>query len=500
MPETSGNARRSAGSSIARNVFNLALGQGATTVLAVTLTSVLGRTLGAADFGLYFLVVTMSTSAFVLVEWGQPLLVVRETARTPARSGQLLGTALALRVAFAITAAIPAGLVTLALGYGARTTWLFVLLFLASLPFCLAQGYGMVFRAYEQMGWESAVSVSNKALILCIVLPALALGAGIPGVILAQAVAGGAALAIAQKLYSRLNAPPLRVSRQTGRDLLAGGLPLLSMSVMGAAQPYLEAVILSKLAPAIALGWFGAARTILGTLAAPAYILGAAAYPRISRAASDATGLPREVQTALRPLLMLGALAATGTFVFAEAAVGLVYGTGFGPASTILKVAAPGLFLLFLDVLLGQVLYATGVAVSFAVVLALKVVVSAGLSFILIPILQARAGNGGIGVALSGVLSELFVLAGALVLLRPGTLTASAAVDATRALAAAGLTLLAFWMTPPIDPWLGMALCIFVFGGACWALGLMRRNDMKALLNLFRRTRISAMVPVEPPD
>jgi O-antigen/teichoic acid export membrane protein len=494
MLATSEEARRSARSSIARNVFYLALGQGATTVLAVILTSVLGRSLGAADFGIYFLVVTMSTSAYVLVEWGQPLLVVRETARTPARSGQLLGTALALRVAFAIAAAIPAGLVTLALGYGARTTWLFVLLFLASLPFSLAQGYGMVFRAYEEMGWEAAVSVSNKAFILCIVLPGLALGAGIPGVILAQAVAGGAALAIAQKLYSRLNAPPLWVCRQTGRDLIAGGLPLLSMSVMGAAQPYLEAVILSKLAPATALGWFGAARTILSTLAAPAYIVGAAAYPRISRAASDATGLPREVQAALRPLVMLGALAATGTFVFAEAAVGLVYGTGFAPASTILKVAAPGLFLLFLNVLIGHVLYATGVAVRFAIVLALKVVVSAGLSFVLIPTFQARTGSGGIGVVLSSVLGELFVLGGAIVLLRPGTLTASAVVDAARALAAAGLTVLVFRLIPLVNPWLGMAVCIFVFGGASWCLGLMRWNDMQALLGLFRRTRTSAMV------
>jgi len=488
VPAASEPTRQAARSSIARNALNLALGQAATAALAIILTAALGRSLGAADFGVYYLMITMSTSAYALVEWGQPLLVVRETAREPARSGELLGTALALRVAIVMIAVIPSGLVTAALGYGPRTTWLFVLLFLTNLPFFLAQGYGMAFRAHENMGREAAVSVSNKLLLLCIVLPALALGAGIPGVIFAQAVAGGVALAIAGRLYARMNAPPLRVSRRTARHLFVNGLPVLSMSISAAAQPYLEAVILSKLVPATAVGWFGAARNIFGTLLAPALILGAAAYPRIVRAASDAAALPREVQTALRPLLWLGALAATGTFLFAETAVGLVYGPGFAPASTILEVFAAGLFLVFLDVLLGHVLYATGVALSFAVVLALKVVVSAGLSFVLIPILQARTGNGGLGVVLSFVLSELFVLGGAIVLLRPGTLTASAVVDAARALGAAGTTLLLFRLMPPISPWLGIPLCILVFGGASWLLGLMRRRDLEALRGLLRRT------------
>ena len=71
---------------------------------------------------------------------------------SPLRSGELLGTALALRAALAIVVTIPAGLIAWALGYGARTTWLSVFLILAALPLSLAQGYGMVFRARDQMG------------------------------------------------------------------------------------------------------------------------------------------------------------------------------------------------------------------------------------------------------------------------------------------------------------------------------------------------------------
>jgi len=476
-------------SSVARNALFLALGQVVTTALAIVFTAALGRSLGAAEFGLFFLISTMSASAYIVVEWGQTLFVVREAAREPVRTGELLGTALVLRVAFSIAAVIPAGLVSWALGYSLRTTWLFVVLFVANLPFFLSQGYGLAFRARERMGRDAAVLVSNKVLLLCAVLPVLALGAGIPGIILVQAVVGGASLGIAGRLYSRMNAPPLRASRQTARELVAGGLPVLSMSVMTAAQPYLEAVILSKLAPANAVGWFGAAKTIGGTLLAPALMLATAAYPRFARAAADPATLRLEVQAALRPLLWLGALAATGTFLFAGTAVDLVYGSGFSPAATILKVFAPGLFVVFVDVLLGHVLYATGVAVRFAIVLGLKVVVAAGLNILLIPLVQARTGNGGIGVVLSFGLSELFVVAGALVLLRRGTLTTAALVDTARALAAAGMTLLLFWLAPSMQTWWGIPLCILAFGGASWMLGLMRRRDLAILQELIRRTR-----------
>lgn len=496
-PEESHPSQLPVKHSMARNALYLALGQVATTVLAILLTAALGRWLGAADYGTYYVLITMATSVYLLMEWGQSLWVVRETSRAPERAGELLGTALAFRVVIATASTIPVGLLTLALGYGVRTTWLFILLFLANIPLFLAQGYGMAFRAAERMGRDAAVSVANKVLVLAVALPALAVGAGIPGVILAQALAGGAALFVARALYPGMNAQPLSLSRQTARAMVLGGLPVLSMAVAGAAQPYLDAVILSKLAPATAVGYYGAARNILGTLLAPAVILGTASYPRISRAAHHASVLSREVQTALRPMLWLGALGATGTFLFAETAVGLIYGSGFAPAATILKVSAPVLFLVFIDILLGNTLYAAGVGVRLAVVLAVKVLVSAGLSIVLVPVLQAQTGNGGIGIVLSFALSELVVLSGALALLPRGILTGAAAVDTARALGAAGLTLLLFWAIPSLNPWLGIPLCIGTFSGASWLMGLMRGRDLRVLQGIFRKPERAVVPPFD---
>jgi O-antigen/teichoic acid export membrane protein len=476
---------------IARNAFHLVVGQAATTVLAIVLSGALGRSLGAREFGIYYVITTMSTFAYVFVEWGQPLFVIRQAAREPLRSGQLLGTALALRAVFAVLVTIPAGLFAWALGYGPRTTGLAVFLILASLPLFLAQGYGMVFRARDRMGRDAAVSVSNKAITLAIALPALALGAGIPGVIVAQAVAGFAALGLAVKLHERLGTPPLRVSSKAARELLAAGAPILAMTAATSAQPYLDAIILSKLAPASVVGWFGAARNILGTLLAPAAILGAAAYPALARASADMAALRREVRSALRPLLWLGALAGTGTYLFARTAIDLIYGArGFGPAAAILEVFAPGLFLLFIDILFGNILYASGRGTGFAVAKVVSVVVGTGLDFVLIRFFQERYGNGGIGVVVAFALSEFVVFAGALIALRRGTLEAATALDVARALGAAGATVLLFRLIPPIPAWVGMPLCVATFAAASLALGLMSRRDLTVLRALVHRPTV----------
>jgi O-antigen/teichoic acid export membrane protein len=483
---------REAGTTVARNALHLVAGQAATTGLAILLSAALGRSLGAADFGIYYLITTMCTFAYVFVEWGQPLLVIRRVAREPSRSGELLGTALALRAALAAAVLVPAGLIAWVLGYGVRTTGLVVFLILASLPLALAQGYGMIFRASDQMGRDAVVSVCNKAAALCLTLCALALGTGIPGVILAQAAAGMAAVGLAASLHRRLGAPRLRVCLETSRELVASGAPILAMTAASAVQPYLDAIILSKLAPATVVGWFGAAKNILGTLMAPAVILGTAAYPHISRASADRAALRREVRGAFKPLLWLGALAGTGTYLFARTAIGLIYGSrGFGPAALVLEVFAPGLFLLFVDILLGNVIYASGGGTGFAIAKIVSVLAGTALDVLLIPLFQRQLGNGGVGVVVAFGLSELVVFAGALLVMPRGTLDPAIALDALRATGAAAATILLFRLMPEIPPWAGIPLCVVAFAAGSLAFGLLGRRELSVLGSLVQR-RVTA--------
>lgn len=482
---------------IARNAFYLVIGQVSTTALAIVFSAALGRSLGAGDFGLYFLISSFATFAYVVVDWGQQFYVIREVARTPERGGELLGATLTLRTAGAALISIPVGLVTWALGYDARTCWFSVAFIIATLPFALAQSYGFVFRGRDRMGLEASVSVVNKGVALVLALSALALRAGLSGVVIAQGLAGAVALAVARRLYRRVATGSVRWSAQTAREVLAGGSALVTMMVAASVQPYIDAIILSKLVPADAVGWFGAAKYIMGTLMAPSLILGAAVFPRLSRAASEVSTFKTEVRATLRPMLFLGALAAVGTYLFAGDVIAIVYGQRhFGPAEMILKAYAPGFFLLFIDVLFGYALTALGRAAALSVAKVGSVLISTGLALVLIPLFQRRSGNGGIGVAVAFVVSELVVFGGAAFLLPRRSLGPAVLMDMGRALAAAAATALLFRWLPPLPIFVSIPTCVLSFTLLALALGLVRRSDL-LLLQGIARGRVAAPAAVE---
>jgi O-antigen/teichoic acid export membrane protein len=470
-----------------RNAFYLVLGQAMTTALAILFSAALGRTLGAGDFGVYFLIGSFSGLAYVLVDWGQQTYIIREVARQPERGSALLGTALVLRIAGAALVAVPSGLAACALGYDAITCWYSVVFIAVSLPFFLAQSYGMVFRARDRMGLDAWVSVANKIALLALALGALALGRGLPGVLVAQALAGFLALAIATHLYRRVTTSPLRYSPHIARQILVGGSAFFTFNVLSNLQSYVDVVILSKIAPAEAVGWYGAAKNIMGTMFAPALILGTASFPHLARTAANRGPFTAEIRAALRLMLWLGALATIGTILFADDAIAIVYGRQhFAPSAIILKVYAPGLLLLFMNVLFANALFALARARAYSVVKMANVVVCTGLDLVLIPIFQQHTGNGGIGGVAAFVASEFMVFGGAIFLLRREGLRLYISADIARALGSAALTLLLFWLMP-LPFLIGVPLCVLVFFLCSVGFGMVRRADLELFRALLRK-------------
>ena len=481
---------RSGHGSVARNVFYLMLGQVGTTTLAIFLSAALGRNLGARDFGLYFLISSFSTFAYVLADWGQQHYIIREIARRPERGSLLLGTILTLRTAGAILVAVPSGIAAWVLGYDAITCWYTVAFVAVTFPSFLAQSYGLVFRGRDRMDLDARVSVVNKFALLAFALAALLLNGRILGVLIAQALAGLLAFAIATRYYRRLNSGPLRFSPEIAREVVVYGSAFFISIALANIQPYIDVVILSKFAPPDVVGWYGAAKNILSTILAPALILGAAAYPRLARSAANRGPFSEDVRAAMRPILWFGALAATGTFLFGDNAVAIIYGkVDFAPAGIILKVYAPGFFLVFIDVLLGYSLFAIDRVFAMAWAKAASLVVSTALELVLVPMFQAHTGNGGIGVVVAFVTSEFLVFGGAILGLRRGTLGVNFAVDVARALGSAAITLLLFWWIPPLPFLIGIPVCVFAFFLSSVGLGLVRRTDIQLLWTLLRNEK-----------
>jgi O-antigen/teichoic acid export membrane protein len=435
----------------------------------------------------------MTTFSFILVEGGQPFTLLGEVARDPNRVGELLGTGLALRIIAAPIVLQPLLILTSLLGYDTSIKSILALYFACTLPFSLARGFGTVFRGLDRMDPDALACVVNSAVDLALVVAALALGGGLIAVALCQFAAGLVSLVAAHQFYRRLPATPLAVRRGVAWHLWRGGATIVSLAIVQAAQPYFDVLILSKLAPPDVVGCFGAARNIMGTLLAPAMILAAAVFPQLTRTAQAPGRFGPELRNALRPIMLAGALGAAGTYLFAQTAVQVIYGTHYAPAITILQVFAPLLFLLFVDVLLGHALIAANRTKELAKIKVVSVVVSIALDVVLIPWLQARDGNGGTGVVLAFALSELVMFAGMVAIMPRGTFLPENLVVAAKTIGAAVATVLLLRSIPGLAPAAGIPVAVVVFFVIALALRLVRSSDLALLEKLARRRRVSSV-------
>jgi O-antigen/teichoic acid export membrane protein len=455
-------------------------------LLAVLFNAALGRTLGAGDFGLYFLISSFATFALLVVDWGQQIFGIREVARAPERGGDFLGTGLVLRFLGTALACLLTALSAWALGYDRRTVGFASAFVALNLPFFLAQNFGIVFRGHDRMGLDAAVSVCNRAAGLVLAVAALWLGLGLGGVVVSQGLAGVVALLLGARLYRRVSDRPLHFSRATAQEILSGGTTVLLMLVAVSVQPYIDAVLLSKLVPKDAIGWYGAARSIIAMLNAPALILGTAALPRLSRASRDPRAFREEMATAERPMVWVAGLGAVGTWLFADVAINLVYGrAGFAPAGAILSVFGLGLFLIFVDMLLSTAFIALGRTASFSMLKLATVVLATALELVLIPYFQRQSGNGGLGVVTAFVGCEPIILVGMLVLIPRGMLGRSFVLDGARAIGSAVLTGALLRLVPTLTPWVSIPACIAVYTATTLVVGLLRTEDLRGLRRLF---------------
>jgi O-antigen/teichoic acid export membrane protein len=466
---------------LARNALFLLASQVATLALSLILTAVLGRWLGAVEFGSYYLLVALSTFAYVFVDWGQSAYLIRESARRCDDGDIMLGGALAFRAAVAFVAALTLAMLLRVLNYDSRTEFLALIAVVCGLPLALSQAYGYMFRGKDRMDLDAAVAVTGKALTVAVTIPVVVLGGGLPGVLLMQAVGSAGALLVAVRLAHNIGLKAQCPGRGILQELACGGAPMAVFFLAITAQPFIDVIVLSALTPPEVVGWYGAARTIMATIFAPATILCAASFPELSRASGSIPDLQRTLRAPLRLILGLAALATVGTYLFADVAVSLIYGRGhFDSAAALLKIFAFALPLLFVDMLFATAVTAIGKIKEISVLKALSVGVSTGLAILFVPLCQARFDNGGIGLVLAFGFSEVLMLAAVFGLLPRGAVYRGALLDFLRAAASAAGTVVILWALPTITPWVAVPACVAVFMILALASGLVRRTDLVA--------------------
>ncbi|HTX05771.1 MAG TPA: oligosaccharide flippase family protein [Steroidobacteraceae bacterium] len=392
--------------------------------VSILVNAVAARFLGASDFGLLYQALTFSSFVFLFVEWGQPNVLMAQVATRSAAAGELLGSGIASRVSAAVIAGGTVPWICALAGYDREFVLVLSLTLLVATFATVSGACQDVLRGFERADVAAGTFLGWQLLSAAIVVPTLLLGGGLYGLLIAQAGAAAAGLVFLLKMLPRMQVPRPRVRIATVKALLRDGRPFVVFGVVLASQPLVDAAMLSKLAAPQAMGWYGAALKLIGALIFPASALILALYPTLCRLRMES--VEAFTSTAAEALYVVAIAAvplALGCALFPELGVALFGQHSYGPAVGDLRILALYVFLVYFSMPIGSCLVAAGRQNAWTLVQAGCVIVSLVLDPPLIHWSQAHWGNGGLGVCVAAVVSEIMVVSVGATLLPAGVLT-----------------------------------------------------------------------------
>ncbi|MCC7126228.1 MAG: oligosaccharide flippase family protein [Acidobacteria bacterium] len=484
-----------AGHIVGRNMLALVIAQFITTPVSLVVNAALARKLGASDFGAIYFATTALGVWFLFVEWGGHAQVAAAVARDRAAAARLLISGLVLRTTFAVIVAALMQPFGRWMGYDETIQ---IALGLVAIRLAL-QSIGAlalaVIRGFEKVHWQAGATVFGSVLEATFVLATVLQGGGLREALMAQVAAAAITLGAQLTLVARLGLVPTRPDWSTSQSILFGGFSFLLLDLVVRLQPYIDATFLQHLAPPETLGWYSAASRIAGVLLFPAYTLNSALYPTLVRLwQTDRHTYDSLVRLGLRSVIILGALAATGAFLFSPVVVNLVYGQErYGPAATNLAVMAIYIALVYSTVVLGPSIAAAGRQWPWCAAQSLCLVISMILDPILIPWAQARYGNGGLGVCLAIVVAEVAMITAGLFILPRGAVNRRLGLTLARCLTAAiGMGVVGMLLRHL--PILAMPASALTYLALVWKMGELDA-DLLALAPPWLVDRVNAITP-----
>ena len=475
---------------VTRNVLLLAGGQAASWGFAMLWLFFVPRKLGPTVIGELVIATSVTAILGIFVTQGAGTLLTKEIARDSSVAGRLVSATLLIRLLCVIPAFVVASLYSWLLHFSAEQT---VLVWLATggmVTAALSGAFQAAFAGLERMEYMSYASVIGNGLT-CVLGVALVLSGGGPIALLALELALSL-LVLGLNVRWSFKLFPISAARVVGLVpyIVRGGLSYWIGGLFFVAYLWIDSVLLSIMAPAKVVGWYGAPTQLFTAILMVTGVLCTAWFPRLAAADKQGEAKLREVaKPAIEAVIVLSLPVGVGLVLVAGPLVGLLAGPAFSGAVPVLMVLGVTVIPTSFNMMAYQILLAGNRQVAWIKVVAVATVLNVFLNLVLVSHFQA-SGNGAIGSALALLVSELFETVCALVLVR-WVLRPSLAGRTARAVLATALMAIGVLVVAPFGLFVEIACGVLWFGALAIVLRVASENELAEFRGLGLRLRRS---------
>ena len=487
VPAESVPARSGAGpyhspsASVMRGALMLIGTQPLTWISSFVLAALLPHYLGARELGVLAVALTVTGLVKALSAMGVPGYLTREVARRPSIAMELVSLAIGYVGAVSLLAAAATDLLLPRLGVFSEHVGLLRVLLVGSvaanclgLMTSLLQGQ----ERHARYAWciAGGVVVSTWAGIAVLIA-----GGGVTPFAAAN-VLGTIGVTIVAWRWAGLKFTRRALSPAGIRRLAHGGFPFLGWDVTIIVRAQIDIVIVAALAGSSAAGWLAAAYRIIAIPAFIPTLINTPLFPALSRTVHDSSEFRRTLRRTVFAAALLAVPASAGIFALAPAVPGLLHWPAEFEHSRVLimtlTIAYP---LVAVDTLLGTALFALGRERHWLKVAIGAAIFNIGSNLIAVPLSGHLTGNPAAGAAVVEVITEIIMLAGAVMLLPQGVFDRTCIKQAGKLVLcaivlAAAASLALHWSVP-----LAIAAGAVVYAASIWVLRLVPAAALREL-------------------
>src|SRR5690625_247966 len=412
------------GRSIMRNLSVMFGAQGLTWISGFVLLFFLPRYLGSEDFGRLYLAMSVVAIMGLLVDFGGNYLIPKEVARSRIKGVRILGSYIILRIFLWILSIGVILLISHLLGYSGHVNMLILILAVGKLWESGVTAFNAYFQGIERMEFPSMATIAERLFVSLFAVGALLLGADSITVAIIMTLGGLINVIIIVWLSRKFVTVQYKFDTEVF-SLLNSGMPFFLFSLFSVIYYRIDAMMVSSFTNEMVTGWYGGAYRFLDIVMVLPILYKTAVFPIFSRLWDNKDGvLESTVGESLRLMIILGIPSMLLIALFAEPIIDFFMGLEeYGPSVLVLQIFAIGIPIIYIDVILGSALMgAANRERAWAMVGLLAIGVNIGFNYFMIPYTQQVFGNGGLGAATATIITELFVMVSAFLLLPRGYL------------------------------------------------------------------------------
>jgi O-antigen/teichoic acid export membrane protein len=487
------HSQRSTNRLVWRNTLLLVGAKILATPISVITNAVVARYLGPADYSYMYLASTYTTFGLLFVVFGQSGALPALVALERTRAGEYLGTASAWRTGAGIAVYAVLALGCWVFGYDIEFQYALALVFGGALITTVAAGGLETIRAFDRTDVDAINNVAIPLFTAAVTIPIVLLGGRLLSVLTVSLVISILSLLFVGRYLRPVGVGALSISGSAARTLLMQGAPFLLFSGALALQTTVDAAFLSHYSPKDVVGWHAAANKLIGLVVFPAAALITALYPVLCRLYADnRTSFLETTRSTLTTSIVLMVPVALCCGLFPEVGVMVLGEEGYGPIIDNLRVMAVFVFLVYVSMPLGIAILAAGRARAWSLTQALCVVISVVLDPILVPMFQRSHANGGLGICVARVISEMFMVVVGVCLLPKGVLTWRMFRPSVSSLAAGTAMAAVAWLLRDISVFVVAPAAIVVYGATLWVTGGVTSEQLQLLRSVASKKRDAA--------